>query len=258
MVVATRTDTTLAAGWTQTTFMTALQAAFTNAGYSTPLSNYTSGTDRLLAYDFAVDNTKTFGINYLRLRFTTGFVLGQQIYSGWNAGTNTGTNGSTEATFTALSSTLAINFIALNGGSEFKLVIVNQTSSIIPLGILVPSNRRSTWDLNSWPFGFIFTTANCNVLRAPSLTPFSSTDYDTFLNNSRMASASTIDNRVDGLTGINLLTQSNTGSPARTSDDLASLAVNGVARFSLVNPFGTSQQYLVINPVAGGLGVRVQ
>ena len=96
MVVATKTEASLAATITQTSFANALKTAFTSAGYSAVFDDYTSSTDRILVYAHVVDNSKVYGTSYLRIRITSALLIYQQIYSTWNATAHTGTGSSTE------------------------------------------------------------------------------------------------------------------------------------------------------------------
>lgn len=258
MVIATRTDSALSGTITQTSLTDALIVAFTNAGFSAPFDNYTSATDRILVYQLTLDATKTYGSIFLRIRVTTALVVFQQLFATWNTSTKAGTSGSVEVSYVTLSTTNPINFVSLNGGNEFRLVLLTQTVLFMPLGLVAPANRPAWWDLTNWAYGFIFINTAMNTLRTSALNPYANADFDTFLNNTRMGGANPATNRRDLLTGIVLLTQSNNGAGCRSSDDLAMVAGSGAARYDTQNIFGTTQQYLVINPISGGLAVRVQ
>lgn len=256
MAIATRTDSSLAATITQSNFVTALKTAFTNAGFTNLVDEFTSGTDKILVYDFVSDNTKTVGTLYLRVRITTALLIAQQLYTTWTVGTHTGTNASTEVTYITLATTSPVNFIALNGSSEYRFVVITQGSLFALLGVLAPASRPAWWDLNSWSWGFITTGSTLATWRASGLCPYSPPDFDTFLNNARMATQNLQTNRRELLKGIILLNQSNTGTGGRTSDDLAFGYFSGTGRFDVNTPFGTTQSYLVITNTSGGFAVR--
>jgi hypothetical protein len=258
MVIAVRTDTSIAATITQTSYYDALKIAFTNAGFGSPYHDFTSGTDRIIVYEFPVDNTKIAGTNYLRIRISNTLITYQQVYTSWNIATSTGTGNSVEITYTTLASNNTVGFVSLNGGSEYRLVLVSQASTFLPLGMIVPANKPDWWDLNNWSYGFIFTANTMTILRSSALNPYSNSDFDLFLNATRMVNVNPQTNRRDILAGMILLTQTNTGSGGRTSDDIAQIAGNGSSRYDLLNVFGTSQQYLVVNNNSGGMAVRVQ
>lgn len=257
MAVATRTDTNLAATITQTSLVNTLLTAFTNAGFSPPTDNYTSGTDRILVYSWVVDGTRTFGTIFLRIRVTNTFQVFQQLFTGWNTSTKVGTNGSTEVNAGTFVANNPIQFTALNAGGECKLISVVQGTVFMLLGLLIPDNRPAWWDLNSWSWGFIFTSATLLALRGSARFPFTVSDYDIF-NSSRMANINPNTNRRDVFTGLILLTQSNTGGAGKTSDDVAIACASGSARYDILSFPGDNRQFLLINNTAAGLAIRIQ
>lgn len=258
MVVATRIDSSLAATINQTSFVNALKTAFTNAGHTSIFDDYTSGTDRILVYAHIVDSSKVYGTLYLRIRITSSLVIYQQVYATWNATAHTGTGNSTEVLMLTLSTNVTVSFISLDIGTEGRLILISQGALYTPLGVIAPANRPTWWNLDSWNYGFIFTSNNANILRGTTVNPYSNNDYDTFLNNSRLGTPNNIFNGRDILTGIVLLSQSSTGVACRTSEDFGIGACNGNARYDLLPVLGTTQQYLVVNNVSGGLIIRVQ
>ena len=254
---ATRTITSLSATITQASLVTAIQTAFTNAGFSTPVSDYTSGTDRILVYSHSSD-VGTYSNVFLRVRITSALAVFQQLFATWNTGTNTGTNNSTEVSLGTLASNINIVFNSLNGGSEYRLIILTQGLSTFPLGLIAPNERRGSWTLNSWNWGFIFTNNTFSVLRSTTLNQHASADYDILgAANSRLGTANPQDNERDVLSNLILLSQSNQGFSGRTSDDLGVASVSGSSRYDTINETGTSRQYLVVNPGSGGFVVRI-
>lgn len=258
MVVATRIDSFVAPTITQQTLYDGIKQAFSNAGYAaTPFDEYTSGTDRIVVYAIALDAAKTYGITYLRIRLTTGFIIGQQLYSTWAIATHTGTNSSTELTYTALTTSTQANFTALNGGAEFKLVMLSQGTITIALGFVSPANRPAWWDLNAWNYCYVPTTNTFAVFRSTALNPYSNAENDSSLNVARMAIANIQTNRRDLLPGVIFYSQSNQGISGRTSDDLVMLAGSGSTRYDSIQIPSDTKQYLLLNPASGGLAVRI-
>lgn len=259
MAVATRTDSFLAPTITQQTLYDAVKQAMTNAGYPAPTQEFTSGTDRVVVYAIVLDNTKTFGTTYLRVRVTTTFIIGQQLFSTWNTATSTGTNGSTEYTSTAFLSTAQLNFTALNGGTEYKLALLYQGALFYPLGYFAPVNKPAWWDLNAWNYCLHPVDNTFTTIRGVTVTPYAAnnTNYDTNLNYTRMGTANQQTNRRDILPGILIYNQANQGISGRTSDDLVMVAGSGATRFDTLQAPGDSKQYLLLNPASGGLAVRV-
>lgn len=254
----TRTDTNLSATITQTSLVDAIKTAFTNAGFSTPIDDYTSGSDRILVYSLVVDASKNYGTTFLRIRITSALVCNQQLFTGWNTSTKTGTNGGTEVSYTTLAAGLPITLVALNSG-EVRLVLLLQSGVLVPLGMFVPTNRMSWYDLNSWSYGFIASTNTFSTWRSANLTPYNDTSFDILpLANSRMSSANSQTGRRDVLSGLIGLSQSNQGYAFKTSDDLACISANGSNRLDIAAISGSTEQYLILGTVAGSLGIRVQ
>lgn len=256
MVITARTDSFVSPTLTQQSVYDGIKTAFANAGYPAPFDEFTSGTDRVVVYAVVLDATKTYGTSYLRIRLTTGFVIGQQLFSTWAIATHTGTNGNTEITYTAFTTNIAVNFVSLNGGAEYKLVLAYQGTIYVQLGFVSPENRPSWWDLNAWNYCYLPTTNTFSVYRSTALNPFANTENDTNLGVSRMSIANVITNRRDILPGVVLFTQANQGIVGRTSDDFVMVAASGMTRFDIVQIPGDTRQYLLLNSGNGALALR--
>ncbi len=256
MAPATRTTTSLASGITQTTIVSALLTAFSNAGYSSPVDNYTSGSDKVLVYALTYDASKTYGTVYYKIRISSGIAIYFQVLSSWNAVSHTGSNGSTDSLISTLTTTSTIVFDSLNASSEYKLVVVTQSGVSFLLGLIFPSSKPSWWDVNSFPYGFAFSTTTINAMVGSSLSPYSNQNYSTLLNTTFMGSANLQTNRRDVLTGIVIFSNANRGVACKTSDDLAIAAASGNSRFDILTFPGSTNEYLIINNVPGGLAVR--
>lgn len=260
MAIATRIQSSLPPTITQASLATALLTAFADAGYATPIDNYTSGTDRFIVYRFDSDSTKTFGSNYLRIRITSALQIAQQISTSWNTSTKAGSNANAESTLVALSASIAIQFNSLNAGAEYKFVVITQGTIGYTLGIICPQNKPSWWDINSWSWGFIFTDTSMAAFRGSSLSPYNTTNnYPSYLNtNYGMSGINLQTNRRDILTGIILFSNTSAGVAGRTSDDLIIAAANGSGRFDILSHPESTNQYLILNNVTSGLAVRIQ
>lgn len=257
MAIAVRTDSFVAPTWTQTSLLDGIKAAFTNAGFTATFDEYTSGTDRIVVYAIVLDAAKTYGTSYLRIRLTTGFIIGQQLYSTWTIATHTGLNPSSEITYTALTATTQVNFTALNGASEYRLIMLTQGTNAIALGFVAPTNKPAWWDLNAWNYCFVATANTFATFRSTNLNPYSNTENDSSLNQTRMGIANSQTNRRDLLPGVIFYSQTNQGISGRTSDDLVMLAGSGTTRYDTIQIPGDTKQYLLLNPASGGLAVRV-
>lgn len=257
MVVALRTDSFVAPTITQQNLFDGIKAAFVNAGFGTTFDDYAAGTDKVVVYAIVLDATKTNGTSYLRIRVTTGLVIGQQILSTWNTSTKAGTGGSAEQVYTAITTNAQVNFVALNAAPELRLVALTHGTNYIPLGYLSPANRPSWWDINGWNYAFVSVTGSFATSRGTTLNPYSNAEYDSSLGNARMANFNTQTNRRDLLPGVVLYTQSNQGIAGRTSDDLVMVSASGSTRYDILQIPESTAEYLILNPVSGGLAVRV-
>lgn len=256
MSIAIKMDSFIAAPLNQQQLVTGLKKAFENAGYGVPFDEFPSGTNIILVFKVVLDSSRVYGTSYLRLRVSDSPSVSQQIYSTWNALAHAGANPSSEMFYVTLEISTQINFVALNSGSECKLVMLQQGSTVIALGCITPVNKPNWWDLNRWNYCFVPVTNTFNTLRACSLNPYNNSEHDASLNLNRMSLANTITNRRDILPGIIVYTQSNTGIAGRTSDDLVSVAANGTNRFDVLQIPGDNKEYLILHPNNGGLAVR--
>lgn len=258
MAIASRIDSLVAPTLTQLSLFNGIKQAFADAGYPTPFDDYTSGTDRIVVYAIILDSSKTYGTTYLRIRLTSGLIIGQQILATWNTATKTGTGGSTEVTYSAIATNVQVNFVALNATTELNLVMLTQGSTAIALGTISPANKPSWWNLDAWNYCFIPTGNTFATFRTTTFNPYGNINYDTSLNVGRMGTANNQTNRRDMLPGVLLYTQSNQGIAGRSSDDLIMVAASGSTRFDTLQIPGDTKEYLILDPSVGGLAVRIQ
>lgn len=257
MTISARADSFVAPTFTQQSLFNGIKTAFLNAGFTATFDDYTSGTDKVVVYAIMLDSTKTNGTSYLKIRLTTGFIIGQQILSTWNATTKAGTGGSTELTYPALATTTQVNFVSLAAVPELSLVMLTQGTTAIALGCLSPINRPSWWDLNAWNYSFIPITNTFTTFRATTLNPYLNTEQDCSLNAVRMAIANSQTNRRDLLPGVIFYSQTNQGISGRSSDDLVMVSASGSTRYDILQIPGDTKQYLILSPISGGLAVRI-
>lgn len=257
-MVAIRTDSTLGTNFTQATLSAAIKAAMTSAGFSGTIDDYTSATDRYLVYSFVTDATKTYGTVYYRIRISTAFIIYCSIYSSWNSTLRTGNNASSEITFAGLTTANTINFVSLNGGIEYKIVLITQTATFIPLGIISPSNKPNWWNLNQWNYAFFWSSPLLSIVTGSTLNPYGSTAYSFINNDNRMSNANLQTGTSDILTGLILTTSTARGIVGKTSEDLGSACVSASSRYNTIPSDTVNQDYLIINPVSGGLVIKVQ
>ncbi|ARV59145.1 hypothetical protein BZZ01_11285 [Nostocales cyanobacterium HT-58-2] len=256
MAIATRTDSSLAANFTQASLIDAIKQGFTNAGFSNPVDEFTSGSDKNLVYSQIVDSNKKYGSNFIKVRLTTGFSIYQQIFTAWNPSNHSGENGSNEyGYYYGFDSKSPVNIVSLNGGNEYKFNCLSQGGSFWLLGILVPEKRPTWWDLNSFSYGFIPANFYLNEWRSSNVNPYSNSTYSVSLAYGQLTNPNPQTNKRDIMAGLLFYTQSNCGIACKTSDELVMCSANGIARYEFIQASG--MQYLVVNPGAGGLAVRI-
>lgn len=256
MTVATRTISSLAAGWTQGTLTTAINNAMVSAGFSSA-TPYTVSTSNYLAYNFS-SGTGANNSTVYRVQVTTGFAVSHQLFSTLNTGTNSGTNGSGEQFSTAFTSSQAVTFHALNAFPEYRAVLMVQGSVSILLGVFNPTNKTDNWSLESWNHAFIFSSFTAMV--STSLNPFSNTAYTPKpLGDANLASPATAFNASTIKGGLDIYTNSNQGCWSQTSIDIAAAPTSSRSRgdtFSVPNG-QTTDTYLVCALTNGGLVLKI-
>jgi hypothetical protein len=254
MTLATRTITTLAAGWTQGTLTTAINAAMVNAGFASA-TPYTVSTSNYLAYNFSSGSGANNNTVY-RIQITTGLAVSHQLFSTLNTGTNSGTNGSGEQFSTGFTSSQPITFHALNAAPEYRAVLMVQGSVSIMLGVFNPQNKTDVWSLESWNHAFIFSSFTAMV--STSNNPFSNTAYTPKpLGDSNLSSPATAFNASTIDAGLRIYTNSNQGCWTQTSSDIAAAPTNSRSRGDTFTPVGTTDIYLICSIGNGGLVLKV-
>lgn len=259
MAIAARTTSTLAATITQRSLYDALKAAFIAAGFGNPYDEWIPADNSLRAsWQIVLDSTKTYGTMYVRFRVATDLVVGFLSTSSWDRVAHTGSNASSEFATSAFTTTANILIDSFSAGNEFKCVSLIQGSNFFPLCFLSPTNKPVWWDLAAYPYGFISTINTFTTFSSTGLNPYANTLNNSGLSNSRLSGANPVTNKRDIELGVMLYNQSNNGISGKTSDDLVSIAALGINRFDTVRVAGNpNKDFLVLNNIAGGLGLRI-
>lgn len=258
MPVATKTVSLLDPTITQQTLYDALKLAFSNAGFGIPFSEFTSGTDKVIIYQFVVDATKTYGKTFIRVRVTALLAIGHQIYSTWNTANNTGASPSPEIVYPSLTNNSPIGFTSFSASPELYAVAIYQGGYYAVISFLLPSSRPYWWDLNAWNYGFMATSTTFTLFYSTALNPYGNVSYDTSLNSPRLSTSNLYTNRRDLIQGLFVFTQTNTGIAGKTSEDLVSVAATGMNRLDIIQVPGQTIEYTLINPASGGFAIRHQ
>ncbi|MDF2388829.1 hypothetical protein JMG10_45875 [Nostoc ellipsosporum NOK] len=254
MTVASRTISTLAAGWTQATLTSAISTALSNAGFTGITQYAVSGINYLaMAFSSGVGVNAT---TQYRVQITPAFAVSHQLFSTLNTGSNVGTNGSGEQASTTFLASQPITFHALNAFPEYRGVLMVQGAVAMLLGALNPQNKLDVWSLESWNHAFIFSSVSALV--STSLNPFGNTAYTPKpLGDSNLASPATAFNASTIDAGLRIYTNSNQGCWTQTSADLGAAPTASRVRGDTFTPTGTTDTYLVVGVGNGGLVVKV-
>lgn len=257
MPIATRSIVTLSPPISVTNLHTALKSALAAAGFSTLISDYAVGGDRVLVYQVTQDAAKAMGTSFLRVRIISSLAIGTQLLTAWSVANNTGSNGSSEISTVALSASTAISLYSLNASPELNLVMLAQGNTHLPIGLLSPYNRPTWWDLNSYSYAFLPLSSTFSQWRASTATPYTTQDFNCSLNSGFLSTPSRITNRRSVGLGVILYAPSNEGDAGRTSDDIVTCSAIGLSRYdSLQVPVVPPRDYFILSNSAGGMGVR--
>jgi len=262
-MVMTRTDSSLSPTITATNFENSLHTAMLDAGFTLWYSYTASGQNRRIYRE--VFNSSTYGTAFYEIRInTTTRDFSVAAYVSFNTTTNTGTGAITGTTFTPTTGD-AINYTALNGGSEFRLVLIRQAGTLAVVGQIRPSlNKPSWWNEDNYPYVWyiMYLTSNqwnnLQTVGGASLSPW---NYNTSSVIVPRAIRGTVPGGQREISNAVELGSTASFPPAGTcgvfSNDIAQSSTEGLVPgvdVLVVTP-GT-EEYLVIQAASGGLVVR--
>lgn len=266
-MAVTITKTQINAPITQANLTSGLDTALQNAGLSAPYA-YSSGGNRRV-YTRVYSAGKTYGTAIFETLVTTGLIISSRLGHSFDEATNTmsATPSLTSNNFT-LSSSIGVNFIAINGGTEWAGVLVFQGTNIGALALIRPgSNKPTFWDEDTYPYFW----QNKNVTGANYLLEYESTGGSaltpwTGSSNllARFQPARLLGVNSNGQRevspGLILESQAatNSGQCGNMSGDFARGATNLSAINDLIKPIAGVEEYLVVRLEAssGGLVLR--
>lgn len=196
MPQATQTNRTLASGFTEAAFITALQAALTAAGFPAAFDiqlSTATGTNRYMVFQFAGDTTKAKGYIYLRIRWTWSTTtprtatLFYALFDTWDKATRTGTNmGAEYQCAITPQNNVALDFYSFSH-PEVKHVVMNQGGvggTWGFLNFLKPANKAVMngivfYDEATYPYGFTSWASDMNFLvgAGSAVSPTNEVDY---------------------------------------------------------------------------------
>jgi hypothetical protein len=196
---ATQTNRTLASGFTEASFITALQAALAAAGFGSPFDiqlGTATGTNRYMVFQMPGDTTKAKGYVYLRIRWTWNgtttprtATLFSALFDTWNTSTRTGTNmGAEHQCGIVPANNAALDFYSFSH-PEVKHLVLNQNGAAGTWGFLnfmkpaskVSVNGITLFDEANYTYGFFSNPTDVNLLVGvnSSISPTGDTSYIT-------------------------------------------------------------------------------
>jgi hypothetical protein len=176
----TVTTTTQTQPITDSNFASSLHTAMVNAGFSSSPHSYTTSTETRRVY-FETVNSDTYGTGIVETRIVTASTNNRQFtlaaYTSFNTSTNSGSGMVTSSTTFTPATNSDLIYHAINGGVEFRQVIVRQGTNVWWITRLRPSLLRpSWWNDNAYPYWFIQNNLasfnSYNVVGGASLSPW--------------------------------------------------------------------------------------
>jgi hypothetical protein len=262
-MVVTRTDTSQSPTITATNFENSLHTAMLNAGFTLWHTYTASGQNRRIYRE--VLNSSTYGTAFYEIRInTTTRELSVTGYVAFNTTTNTGTGAITSFNNFTPTTGDAINYIALNGGSEFRVVLIRQASTLAVVGQLRPSlNKPSWWNENNYPYVWYMMSLTSNQWN--NLTTAGGTALSPWSSATAVLVSRSIRGTVPGgqreISNAVELGAISSASPGGTcgvfSNDIAQSSTEGlVLGVDMMVVTAGTEEYLVIQAASGGLVVR--
>ena len=176
-------------------------------------------------------------------------------FSSWDKNNHNGQGSSSAVTLPNFLPNQEIDFYNYYS-KEMNFLYLQQGSTIGLIGWMKPQFPRS-WvnTLVGFPSDY-----NATTYRTVSPNPYGnySNNFSTNLGNNSMSDSNPSNKNIrDALSGIIWFDQNRKGTPGKTSDDIISGCFNGLSYFSTDTDPVTGYRYVCLNPVAGGLGVRI-
>jgi len=261
-MVMTRTDSSLSPTITATNFENSLHTAMLDAGFTLWHTYTASGENRRIYRE--IFNSSTYGTAFYEIRInTTSRLLSVSAYVAFNTTTNTGTGAITSTNNFTPTTGDAINYVALNGGSEFRVVLIRQAGTLAVVGQLRPSlNQPSWWNENTYPYVWYMMSltsnqwSNLQTAGGVSLSPWASTTA-VIVSRTIRGTVPGGQREISNAVELGATSAIPAGTCGVFSNDIAQSSTEGLVPgvdVLVVTP-GT-EEYLVIQAAIGGLVVR--
>jgi len=260
-----RTNNSISAPIDGTKLLSGLRTAMQNAGFGARIHTYVVGNETRDVYRIQY-STGIYGTAYLEIRVNTAsLILSCVLYWSFNTNNNTGSaSPATSANNMTINTTSGVNFVALNGGTQLKMCLIIQGATVGALSLVRPSLARPAfWTDDHYPYFFInknITGGNRFTVwestGGPERHPYSSNAIGlrpinlqgTLPNGQRQIVASV---QLQSTTGTNQ------GFIGQFDGDIVQVAGANALILDNLTVLPGVEEYLILQPVSGGLAVRV-
>ena len=265
-MAVTVTRNTIAAPVTSTNALSGLRTAMQNAGFGTNTDNYVASGETRDIYEINFGTSTTYSIAYIETRLNnTSLNLSTACYWSWNSTTKVGSaNPTVSATNFTFSSALGVNFVAFDGGAEWKMVVIIQGLTIGAISLIRPSLARPSWWTDSnFPYFFMGKniTGSSQFIAwestgGTSLSPFANVSY--VLRSINLQGVVNANQQRQVVRGVQLQSGSGTnqGFVGQFSGDIAQAAANGLGVLDVINVLPGVEEFTVLQNASGGLVLR--
>ena len=250
-------------------FASLLKTSFSNAGFLEIYDEVEQFNNRIIVYNVIFDSNKTFGSVFLKLEFSliSEFAVSifQELYPGWDADNHqpTGSDGSLGTNNITFNRNVPLEIRSYNGGEEFKLIAVAQGYNFALLGYIRPEVRHPVFDDNICPYVFQSDNNWYDPFKnwmSTTLNPFGDYQNSRFTSSfgaDQLAKPNPITNKRDILNGVIFYSYNNVGVAGQTSSNIISVAAEGLAKFDSIIVEPGIEEYILLYPGNGCMGVRV-
>jgi len=263
-MTVTRTNNSISAPITGTNLLSGLRTAMQNAGFGARIDDYTSGNETRDVYEVQF-STSTYGTAYFETRVnTTTLVISCALYWSFNTTTNTGSASPTVSSNNmTINTTSGVNFVALDGGAQFKMVLIIQGATVGALSLLRPSLARPAfWTDADYPYFFM----GKNITGTSQFTAWESTGGASLHPYSSVAVGlrpinlqGTLPNgqrQVVGCVQMQSTTGTNQGFIGQFNGDIVQVAGTNAIILDPITVLPGVEEYTILHVANGGLAVR--
>lgn len=244
---------------TQDSLIQVIKDAFSNFGnMGIPYAEKTQGTNKFVVFKIGLANEASNQYVYLQIKVTNTLAVSQQLFAEWD-GNNTGINGGQESVPVTMNKATPIAISTFYKAGEFAFLAFFQPAKYCLLGWLRPQFKHP--DFNESLSPFIFQSNNdwskpFINWNSTALSPYSSTAYTSNMGSIYLSKPHPANNKRDLLAGMLLFSSAAQGIAGKTSEDIVSVAANGLNTFESIQGEDGSQ-YTLLYPGNGCLAVRI-